>query len=145
MKQLLAFALLATTATSSLAHAESLEEKKFWKKQMDYINKSVEKADKACDLKLTFDFVDKETLRTEAEKNKNSPSGICGSIIEEVATLCRKGDDEKTAVKAKIKGFQCGFTKPRALELKGGILKYMGNNQESNFSEWARPWLMKNL
>ncbi len=145
MNKLLAFAFLATTTTTSLVHAESLEEKTYWKKQMDYINKAVEKADKACDLKLTFEFVDKDKLRTEAEKNKNSANGICGAIIEEVATLCRKGEDEKTAVKAKIKGFQCGFAKPRTLDLKGGLVTYMGNNQESNFSDWARPWLMKHL
>ncbi|MEO7731803.1 MAG: hypothetical protein ABIY55_12575, partial [Kofleriaceae bacterium] len=124
MNKLLALAFLATTTTTSLVHAESLEEKTYWKKQMDYINKAVEKTDKACDLKLTFEFVDKDKLRTEAEKNKNSANGICGAIIEEVASLCRKGEDEKTAVKAKIKGFQCGFAKPRTLDLKGGLVTY---------------------
>jgi hypothetical protein len=145
MNKLLAFAFLATTAMTSVVHAESLEEKKYWQKQMDYINKAVEKADKACGVKFTFELVDKDKLRTEAEKTKHSPNGICDAIVDEVATLCRKGEDEKSAASAKIKGFQCGFGKPRALDLKGGTLTYMGNNQESNFSEWARPWLMKHL
>jgi len=145
MKNLLAFAILATTASTSLVHAESLEDKKFWKKQMDYINQAVEKADKACGVKFTFDLVEKEKLHEEADKTKHSPSGICDAIVSEVATLCRKGEDEKSAVASKIKGFKCGFTKPRSLDLKGGTLTYMGNNQESNFSEWARPWLMKHL
>ncbi|MBA3456712.1 MAG: hypothetical protein H0T42_26720, partial [Deltaproteobacteria bacterium] len=45
-----------------------------------------------------------------------------------------------------IKGFQCGYGKPRSLDLsKAGIVKYMGNNDEVNFSDWAKPWLMKKL
>jgi len=145
MKKLLAFAFLATTATTALVHAESLEERKYWKGQMDYINRAIDDGEKTCGVKFSFEFVGKEKLRTEAEKNNNSPNGICDAIIQEVVSLCREGDDEKSSVKAKIKGFQCGYQKPRALELKGGIVKYMGNNEESNFSDWAKPWLMKKL
>jgi hypothetical protein len=135
--------LLATTAT---VHAESLEERKFWKGQMDYINRAIADGEKQCGVKFTFEFVEKEKLRAEAEKNNNSPNGICDSIVEEVVSLCREGDDEKASVKAKIKGFQCGYAKPRTLDLsKSGIVKYMGNNEESNFSDWAKPWLMKKL
>jgi hypothetical protein len=145
MKKLLAFAILSTTVTAAAVHAESLEEKKFWKGQSDYINKTLGKSEKACGVKFTFELIDKEKLRTETEKNHQSPSGVCNSIIEEVSTVCRQGDDEKAAVKAKIKGIQCGFAASRNLALKSGTLTYMGNNKESNFSEWARPWLMKNL
>ena len=61
-------------------------------------------------------------------------------------SLCREGDDEKASVKARIKGFQCGYAKPRTLDIsKSGMVKYMGNNEESNFSDWAKPWLMKKL
>jgi hypothetical protein len=145
MKKLLAFAILSTTVTAAAVHAESLEERKYWKGQMDYINRSIDDGEKTCGVKFTFEFVGKEKLRTEAEKNNNSPNGICDGIIQEVTSLCREGDDEKASVKAKIKGFQCGYAKPRNLELKGGIVKYMGNNEESNFSDWAKPWLMKKL
>jgi hypothetical protein len=70
---------------------------------------------------------------------------VCQSIIETVASVCRDGEDEKATVKAKITGFSCGFAKERALDLKGGVVKYTGNNTQSNFSEWARPWLLKKL
>lgn len=144
MNKLLALSIvLATTAT---LHAESLEERKYWKGQMDYINRGIEDGEKQCGVKFTFEFVDKPKLRAEAEKQSQSPYGICDSIVQEVVSLCREGDDEKASVKAKIKGFQCGYAKPRALDLsKSGVLKYMGNNEESNFSDWAKPWLMKKL
>ncbi|MBC7976632.1 MAG: hypothetical protein H7138_16790 [Myxococcales bacterium] len=144
MKKLLALSILfATTAT---IHAESLEERKYWKGQMDYINRGIDDGEKQCGVKFTFEFVEKPKLREEAEKNNNSPYGICDSIVQEVVSLCREGEDEKASVKAKIKGFQCGYGKPRKLDLgKSGIVKYMGNNEESNFSDWAKPWLMKKL
>lgn len=144
MKKLLALSILfATTAT---LHAESLEERKYWKGQMDYINRGIDDGEKQCGVKFSFEFVEKPKLREEAEKNNNSPYGICDSIVQEVISLCREGEDEKASVKAKIKGFQCGYGKPRKLDLgKSGIVKYMGNNEESNFSDWAKPWLMKKL
>ncbi len=144
MKKLLALSILfATTAT---IHAESLEERKYWKGQMDYINRGIDDGEKQCGVKFTFEFVEKPKLREAAEKNNNSPYGICDSIVQEVVSLCREGEDEKASVKAKIKGFQCGYGKPRKLDLgKNGIVKYMGNNEESNFSDWAKPWLMKKL
>ena len=144
MKKLLAFSILLGTAAS--LHAESLEERKYWKGQMDYLNRSLEDGEKQCGVKFTFEWVDKPKLREAAEKNNNSPYGICDSIVQEVTSLCREGEDEKSSVKAKIKGFQCGYAKPRTLDLsKAGIVKYMGNNEESNFSDWAKPWLMKKL
>jgi hypothetical protein len=144
MKKLLALSILLATATT--IHAESLEERKFWKGQMDYINRGIAEGEKKCGVKFTFEFIDKENLRAEAEKNHNSPYGICDAIVQQVVSLCREGEDEKSSVNAKIKGFQCGYAKPRTLELdKAGIVIYMGNNQESNFSAWAKPWLMKKL
>jgi len=145
MKKLLAFAILSTTVTATAVHAESLEDRKYWKGEMDYINRALEDGETTCGVKFTFEFIGKEKLRAEATKNNNDPNGICDGIIREVIGLCREGDDEKASVKAKIKGFQCGYAKPRTLELKGGIVKYMGNNEESNFSDWAKPWLMKKL
>lgn len=142
MKKLIVASLLLTTAA---VHAESLEERKFWKGEMDYVQKSLDDASEKCGVKFTFDWVDKAKLRTEAEKHGNSPNGICTAIVDEVDSLCRAGDDEKASVKAKIKGFQCGYTNPRKLNLTKGIVKYMGNNEEANFSDWAKPWLMKKL
>lgn len=133
--------LLATTVVS----ADSLEERKYWKGQMDYIQRSLDAAEKDCGVQFSFDWVEKAKLREAAEKNSNSPNGICGAIVDEVDSLCRGGDDEKASVKAKIKGFKCGYAKPRKLDLKGGTVTYMGNNEESNFSDWAKPWLMKKL
>ena len=142
MKKLLALSLVLV---SSIASAESLEEKKYWKNEMDYLQRSLDDAVKQCGVKFTFDWIDKAKLRAEAEKNNNSPYGICNSIIDEVGGICREGEDEKKSVVAKIKGFTCGYAKERTLSLSGGIVKFMGNNQQSNFSEWAKPWLLKNL
>ncbi len=68
------------------------------------------------------------------------------AIIDEVVSLCRAGDDEKASVKAKIKGFQCSWAKPRKLDLTNkGIIKWTGNLEESNLGDWAKAWLMKKL
>lgn len=136
-----AILLLATTA----AQAESLEEKQFWKRQRNYVDEKIKTAERACGFKLTFEWVNPPTLRSEVEKTKHSPNGVCGIIIDEVAAICRQGEDEKATVKAKITGVTCGYAKERNLDLKGGIVKYLGNNVQSNFSEWARPWLLKHL
>jgi hypothetical protein len=142
MKKLI---VLSALLASTTVFADSLEEKKYWKGQMDYVQRSLDDASKQCGVKLTFDWVDKAKLRAEAEKTNTSPNGICTTIIDEVNSLCREGDDEKKSVAAKIKGFTCGYAPDRKLGLSGGIVRYMGNNQQSNFSDWARPWLMKNL
>jgi hypothetical protein len=142
MKPLVTACILLVTTT---AFAESLEEKKFWKRQRDYIDEHLKKADKACGTNFSFDWVDQPTLRSEVAKTKHSPSGVCGIIIDTVASVCREGEDEKATVRAKITGFTCGYAKDRSLDLKGGIVKYSGNNTQSNFSEWAKPWLLKHL
>lgn len=142
MKKLLAISVVIAAST---ANAESLEEKKFWKGQMDYVQRSIDDANTQCGAKFTFDWVDKAKLRAETEKSGHTPNGVCAAIIDEVGGICREGEDEKKAVKAKIKGFTCGHAKDRKLSLTGGILKYTGNNEQSNFSDWAKPWLLKNL
>ena len=142
MKKLVTACILMTAVVAS---AESLEEKQYWKRQRNYIDKDIATADKACGTKFTFDWVDQPTLRAEVEKTKHTPNGVCGNVIDQVATICRLGDDEKATVKAKITGFQCGYAKERTLDLKSGVVKYMGNNVQSNFSDWARPWLLKHL
>ena len=144
MKKLIVFSVVLVSS-SSVLHADSLEERKFWKEQMDYVNEKLEDANKVCDAKFSFDWIDKAKLRDEAKKHQNSPNGICTNVIDEVDSICRSGDDGKQSVKAKIKGFTCGYANPRSLDLKGGIVKYMGNNDEANFSDWARPWLEKHL
>lgn len=146
MKALFALTALATTVAGTLlVHAETLEEKKFWEGQMNYVNERLKPASEACEVNFTFDWVDKVKLRDAAVANNWSPNGICTAIVDEVATLCRAGKDEKDAVKAKIKGFACGYAPKRALSYKGTTLVYMGNNAEANFSDWAKPWLMKHL
>lgn len=142
MKNLLVLSIILTASTAA---AESLEEKKYWKGQMDYVQRSLDDAATQCGVKFTFDWVDKAKLRAETEKTSHSPNGVCSIIIEEVAGICREGEDEKKAVAAKIKGFTCGHAKDRKLALSGGIVRYMGNNEQANFSAWARPWLLKNL
>jgi|SRR6185312_609112 len=130
---------------STTLHAESLEERKFWKGQMDYLSQNLEAASKSCDVKFTFDWIDKPKLREQADKTQASPNGICGAVIDEVEALCRDDADSKASVKAKIKGFTCGWSNPRSLDMKGGILQYLGNNEQANFSDWAKPWIEKHL
>lgn len=142
MKNLL---VLSVLLASSTAAAESLEERKYWKGQMDYVQRSVDDASKQCGVKFSFTWVDKPKLRAETEKSGHTPYGVCAAIVDVVDMICREGEDEKQSVAAKIKGFSCGHAKDRKLGLTGGIVKYMGNNDQSNFTDWARPWLLKNL
>ena len=142
MKTVLTAAILVATTT---AHAESLEDKKFWKRQRDYVDEHLKVAERACGFKLAFEWSSKETLRAEVEKTKHSPNGVCTAIVDSVASICREGTDEKAAVKAKITTIHCGYAKERTLELKSGTLTYLGNNTQSNFSDWAKPWLLKHL
>jgi hypothetical protein len=123
----------------------SLEERKYWRGQMDYLQRSLDSAEQDCGVKFSFEWVEPAQLRQAAEANNNSPYGICASVIDEVDGLCREGADEKMSVVAKIKGFKCGYGNPRNLAFEGNTVVYMGNNEESNFSDWAKPWLMKNL
>jgi hypothetical protein len=139
------FALSIILATTATIHAESLEEKKYWKGEMDYINKSLDDAKSQCGVAFSFAFIDQAKLRAEATKHEASPSTICNLAIDEVDSMCRSGDDGKAAVKAKIKGFTCGYGNPRSLDLKGGTLKLLANTEEANFSDWAKPWLEKHL
>ena len=69
MKTLIAAAILIATTT---AHAESLEEKQYWKRQRNYVDEEIKRANKACGTNFTFDWVDKPTLRAEVEKTKHS-------------------------------------------------------------------------
>lgn len=144
MNKTIAISLLVAI-TSSIALAESLEETKFWKKEQNYMDEHLKTASDACGVKFTFEWSDKASLRTEVEKTKHSPFGVCSNIVDEVASLCRAGADEKAAVKAKIAGFQCGFANPRTLTLSGKTLVYKGNNVQPNFSDWAKPILEKSL
>lgn len=146
MKKLLVLSILLATATAtSTATAESLEERKYWRGQMDYLQRSLDSAAKQCGAKFTFEWVNKPKFREEATKNNNSPYSICASAVDLVDSICREGEDEKTTVAAKIKGFKCGYAEKRTLELKGGIVTYMGNHTQSNFTDWARPALLKKL
>ena len=143
MKKVVSIALvLAATAT---LHADSLEERKFWKGQMDYVNQNLDSASQACGVKFSFDWIEKDKLRDAAAKHNNSPYGICIQVIDEVGSLCRNDADGKASVAAKIKGFRCGYSNPRGLDMKAGTVVYMGNNEEANFSDWAKPWLEKHL
>ena len=142
MKTLIAAAILIATTT---AHAESLEEKQYWKRQRNYVDKQIATANKACGTEFTFEWVNKPVLRAEVEKTKHSPNSVCDAIIDVVAHICRQGEDEKATVKEKITGFTCGYAKERNLSLSGKTLNYNGNNVQSNYSDWARPWVLKHL
>lgn len=132
-------------STIVIARAESLEEKKYWKGQQNYIDRELQIADKACGTTFKFMWVDQPKLRDEVTKTNHSPYGVCANIITTVSSICREGKDEAETVKAKISGFECGYAKDRTLDLKGGVVKYLGNNTQPNFSDWAKPWLLKRL
>src|SRR5258706_13263300 len=117
MKTVLTAAILVVTTT---AFADSLEEKKFWKRQRDYVEEHLKTAERACGVKFNFDWHPPATLRSETEKTKHSPNGVCTAVIDTVASICREGADEKATVKAKISAISCGFSSDRSLDLKGG-------------------------
>ena len=123
----------------------SLEERKYWKGEDDYLFRNVDEGKDKCGVTFTVEWVGRKQFRAEVEKTNGSPYGVCDAIVAETVSLCREGEDEKSSVAAKIKGFRCGYGKPRTLTMDNGIVVYMGNNEESNFSDWAKPWLMKNL
>ena len=135
--------LLLFVATA--AHAESLEEKKFWKQESERVGRTVIEAEKQCGVKLEFEFLDKPGLRAAAEKDKATPYVVCDRVVDLVASLCRQGEDEKQAVAAKIKKIQCGYSNPWTLNLKAGAVVFHGNNAQYNFTDWAKPLLMKKL
>lgn len=124
----------------------SLEERKYWRGEEDYLFRSIDAGPEYCGVTFTFQWdADRKTLRERAEANNNSPYGICAAMVDEVLSLCREGDDEKQSVASAIKGFRCGYGNPRRASLENGIVVYMGNNEQSNFSDWAKPWLTKSL
>jgi hypothetical protein len=124
----------------------SLEERKYWRGQEDYLFQSLDRGPDTCGVKFSFQWdADRQTFRDRAEKNNNSPYSICAAMIDEVLSLCRDGDDEKQSVASAIKGFHCGYANPHTAKIEDGIVVYMGNNEEPNFSDWAKPWLMKSL
>jgi hypothetical protein len=143
MKSLVTVCVLLSTIV--IANADSLEEKKYWKGQRNYIDRELQVANKNCGTNFTFEWVDQPTLREETEKSKHTPYGVCSNIIGTIGSICREGKEEAETVKAKITGIQCGHAAARTLDLKSGIVKYMGNNTQANFTDWAKPWLMKRL
>ena len=56
---------LALLLASTVARAESLEEKKYWKGQTDYIARDIADAEKVCGTKFTFEVIDKTSTRVE--------------------------------------------------------------------------------
>ena len=124
----------------------SLEERKYWRGEEDYLFEHLNAGPETCGVKFAFSWdADRKTFRERAEANNNSPYGICAGMVDEVLSLCREGADEKQTVAAEIKGFRCGYGNPRSAKLEDGIVVWMGNFEEPNFSDWARPWLTKNL
>jgi hypothetical protein len=137
--------IAAVMATAATAFAESLEEKQYWKGQMDYVQRSIDAVKNTCKVTLKFDWVNKAELRKKAEAAGHTPNGICTAIVDQLDTICREGAESQAAVKAKIKAVKCGYAAKRSLAMGGGTVTYMGNNVEANFSDWAGPWLKKKL
>ena len=137
---------IAILLTAGLAQAEeSLEDKEFWKGQQTYIDRSMVEVEKRCGPGITFEWIDKAKFREATEKSQYKPYGICDNMLQLVARVCGDSEDGKKAVTAKIMTVACGYSKSRTLDLKGGKLKYLGNNDQANFWDWAKPALTKKL
>lgn len=130
--------LLGIVLATATAGAETPEEKAYWNGQLTYIARSIESASKVCGVDLGFEWVNKPTLRAEADKTDHTPAGICTNIVDYVDMVCRSGPDEKAAVRARVARIRCGYSKSRTLRLERGVLTYMGNNVEANFLDWAK-------
>lgn len=129
VNQLIVASVLAVT---SLAHAESLEERKYWRAKMDRIEGKLKEAIESCGVELTFEYVGKEALRENAEKEKYAPNVLCQYVIEQVGSRCRDGDKPKAAVARKVKGMQCTYGAKRSVTFKNGIVLLKGNGHDFN-------------
>jgi hypothetical protein len=142
MKALLSLSIVLAT---SVVSAESLEERRYWKAQMQDINESIKEGEKDCGVTFEFEFIDRDKLRAALEKTGWPPGKTCDVIVYEAVRLCKEHEKSKSAVAAKIKSFRCGFAKERKMTLKSGVVTYMNNDTQPNPEQWAREQLLNNL
>jgi hypothetical protein len=133
------FGLVITPAFTARGD-ESLADKAFWDKQMNYMKDSIASANSKCGTTIAFDWIDKPTLKAKTAANSWSPNGVCSGIFDSIRTTCGTDEGKKRVVQ-KIKSVSCGFGDPRTLALSGGKATLMTNNREPNFGEWAKAQL----
>jgi len=131
---------------TSLVHAESLEERKYWKGQMVRLEQKLSVVVDSCGVEIPFEYVGKEALRANAEKEKYSPNVLCGYVVAEVGSQCLDGEKRKAAVAKKVKAMQCTWAPKRSITVKNGIVLLKGNGHEfSGLAGFVRDELKKKL
>jgi len=122
---------------SSLARAESLEERKYWRGQMAMLDSDLREANEECEVEITFEYIDKAEMRAAAEKGKFSPRVVCNPLIKEIARTCRDGDKRKAAVAKKAKTLQCGYSTNKTLTVKGGVVRMKATFEVTQRTNWV--------
>jgi hypothetical protein len=133
--------VIAVLITTSLVHAESLEERRYWKAEMRDIEDYRAEAVQSCGVELTFEYIGKDALRADAERAKYLPHVLCGYIVKEVGSQCRDGEKQKASVAAKVKGIQCTFGDKRSVTVKNGIVLLKGNGDMHSLAGYVRDQL----
>ncbi len=145
LKRYLAFTTftLACSLAPALAE-ESLGEKKIWREQEEYLKGEGADMKDVCGKDIPGSF-DKPTWKGQLETS-NSVYGYCASLYSTLRGLCGYPDG-KEAVQKKINKIECAFggKDKRALSLSGGTLKMIIDWEASNYDDFIKEWLLKNL
>jgi hypothetical protein len=139
------FACTAPTlggAREAQAADESLADKKFWTDQAALIKDNVDTANSRCGAHFTFDWVNKDDLKTKTAAEHSSPFGTCLTALDTLGSICGKGDDEKKTVVKKVSGVQCGYGKPHHVAITSGKLDARLNVSEANLGDQVTNELM---
>jgi hypothetical protein len=123
---------------------ESLGEKKIWREQEQYLAGEGTDMKTVCGKDIPASF-DKPSYKGQLE-GSYSVYGYCGELYSALRTICADADG-KAAVQEKISKLECAFggKDKRALSLKGGTLKMIIDWDASNYGDFIKAWLLKNL
>ena len=123
---------------------ESLGEKKIWREQEQYLAGEGTDMKTVCGKDIPASF-DKPSYKDQLE-GSYSVYGYCGELYSALRTICADPDG-KAAVQEKISKLECAFggKDKRALSLKGGTLKMIIDWDASNYGDFIKAWMLKNL
>lgn len=142
MNKIIALAVLLTT---SVVHADSLEDRTYWKAEMRDIEDRRKRIVVECGIDVPFEYIGKEALRADAEKKKYAPHVLCDYVVNEVRSQCGDGPKRKAAVVAKVKHIQCGLAAKRSVTVKGGVVLFQVPADFSGLAGWIRDELIRKI
>ena len=131
------------TFLSGNLFAGKLAEKKMQKETAEEMAKLSAEVSKDCGSKIK---VSAKGISLKMHK-EYSIKGYCGDISSGVATVCKKGKDEKSAVTSQIKKIVCDFSgkdKKISQSVKSGVYTAKFSVDTPNLT-YAYKWLLENL